>query len=316
MMNVQFIINSVLKNGKNGHTERFIRRKFAAGRFEISYTEYPGHATSIARKAVHNNFDTIVAIGGDGTVNEVLNGMVGSDAALGIIPTGTANDLASYFCLPGKMEALCDVILRRYVHLTDLIRVNNRYYITAGGVGFPGTVAGIANAIKSRSKPGKLLAALLSHKLYILAVLWAILGSDYHNRIRVSRYGKMVYCDALSLMIQNQPFLGNNFLMAPGAVNDDGMFDVCLIANAHSRLYIFSILLKVLTGRHLHSPRVMMWRTDALSIEASHPLPFLHDGELLQKSRKFNVRVIPKSLKIIVPEKDPMVVNQSGKKYA
>ena len=283
--------------------EQFIRRRFPAGRVDTIYTEYPGHATSIAREAVKKNINTIVAVGGDGTVNEVLNGMVGTDVVLGIIPTGTANDLASYFCLPRNIEAACDVILRRHVHQTDLIRVNKRYYITAGGVGFPSLVAGIANEMKSRSRTGRFLSKLLSTKLYILAVLIAILRSNYHHLIKISQNGHMINYDVLSLMINNQPFLGKNFLMAPGAINDDGMFDVCLIVNANSRLYTLWLLLKVLTGRHIHSPLVRIWRTDALSIETLNPVPFLNDGELLQKSKKFNIGMVPKSLNIIVPEK-------------
>ena len=105
-----------------------------------------------------------------------------------------------------------------------------------------------------------------------------------------------------TMAFNNQPFLGRNFLMAPAAVNNDGLFDVCLIKNIKNRLGILLIIIKVLAGRHIYSSSIKMWRTDTLIVEADSPKTFLNDGEFLQKTKKFKIQVIPRALNMIVPE--------------
>lgn len=301
-MKALIIFNPKAKAGSNKKIEPILKKKFANFDAEFAKTAYPGHATILARRAAKERFDTVVAVGGDGTIHEVLNGIVGSTVVLGIIPRGTANDLASYYSLPGNVEKACEIILQRRVHCADVIQVNNRYFITAGGMGFPSDVAIIANTIKSRNRAGRFLRNILASKLYILASLWAILKAKHQNFLKVRWNGTSSSLNTLSLTINNQPFLGKNFLISPGATNDDGKLDVCWIKNSKTRVGILSILLRVLSGRHGDSPAVKMWRTDALTVEADHPLPFLSDGEVLPKSKEFRIHIIPHALKVIVPK--------------
>ena len=280
-----------------------LKAKFAHSPVDIEETAYPQHATDIARQAVEENVDTIVAVGGDGTVNEVLNGIVGTDVVLGIIPTGTANDLASLYHIQTNVAKACDIILERRLHRADVIGVNGWYYLTTGGVGLPCEVASIANTIKRSGMIGKRLTQILGSKLYILAVLCALVKKNTRrNLLTLPWNGCSIRVDALSFMMNNQSFLGKKFLMSPGAVNDDGMFDICLIENSKSRVQILSLLIQVRTGRHIYSPSVKTWRAGELVVDAENPLTFFGDGEIFQKVSVFKIKIFPRALNVIVPK--------------
>ncbi len=282
--------------------EAVLRQKLTGTDLEFKTTAFPGQATAIARAAVRGKADMIVAVGGDGTVHEVLNGVVGSRACLAVIPAGTANDLARYYHLPRDVHRAADMIRERLTCRPDVIRVNGRYYLTAGGVGFPSLVAAIANSMKKGTRLGRFLSRLLSSKLYIVAALWAIFsGSKERHIVRVGSNGHARTADIFSLTINNQPFLGKNFLVAPGAANDDGQMDVCLIRNSKNAFGRLFIVLKVLTGRHVHSPSVKLWRTDRLCIKADRPLPFLGDGEIIRGFARFDIRVVQNAVNLVVP---------------
>ncbi len=301
-MKIKVIINPKSKNCSPRYLESMLKEKLRQYYVDIEDTAYPQHATEIARKAVEENVDTIVAVGGDGTINEVLNGIVGTDIALGIIPTGTANDLATFCGIPEDPDKACEVILNWNLQSTDVIEVNNRYYVTSGGLGFPSEVIRIANRIKYKNIIGKLLGQLLGSKIYILAVLYAILMKKRkENFLKVRWNGSSIYADSLSLMLNNQPFLGKHLLMSPEALNSDGRFDVCLIGNSKSRLQILSTLLKVTFGKHVHSSSVSTWQANKLVVSSEKPLAFFGDGEIIQQGTRFNIRIIPEALKLIVP---------------
>ena len=297
------ILNPRSKRGSDKRVEWLLRERFADSDVEISKTAYPGHATEIAQQAVRKGFETVVAVGGDGTINEVLNGIVGSEVALGVIPTGTANDLASHYGIPSDLNRACGVVSRRHLHRTDIIRVNERYFITAGGTGLPCEVAGIANGIKRWVAAGRLCGRILSSKLYMIAALWAtVVRSKPRNLLQVRCNGQSFAADTLSLTVSNQPFLGRRFMVSPGAADDDGIFDVCLISNSKSRAQILSILLRVLSGTHIYSPSVLSWKARELVVSAHRPLGFFGDGEVIQTASEFRIQILPGAVNLIVPE--------------
>ena len=301
-MKTLVIINPCSRSAKKSKLEAIIRRRFASLNFKIAKTSYPGHAAEIAIWAVRENYDTVVAVGGDGTVNEVVNGIFGSNITLGIIPAGTANDLATYCDLTQDIQMACDAIINRQVRSIDVIEVNGYYFVTSGGVGFPAVVAAIANSIKSYGLIGRIAGKIFSSRLYVIAALWAIfIRYKRQNLLKVGFNGASFNCNAFLLLINNQPFLGKQFLVAPGAVNNDGKFDVCLIENHRSRWGEISILLKVLSGKHVGSQGVKVWQADDIVITGETPQLFLGDGEVLGKTKECKIRLIPHALNVIVP---------------
>jgi len=299
-MKIKFIVNPRSKKVNFAYLRRVIKNRFADFSLDIEETVYPRHAWIIARQAAENGFDTVVAVGGDGTVNQVVNGIIGTKIALGIIPTGTANDLASYYHIPKDIEKACGLIAGRHLQSADIIRVNGWCYITAGGIGLPSAVAGIANAVKSNGKTGRLIGQLMGSKLYLLAVMGALLETGrYRNPLSIKYEGIQMRANALSLMINNQPFLGRNFLMSPGAVNHDGMLDVCLIENSATLIETLVIIFKVLTGRHIFSQGVRIWQTREVILKTERPMDFMGDGEICQKAKEFRVEILPRALNVI-----------------
>ena len=277
-MNIKVIINPKTNHGSAGYLKAILKENFGLYYTDIEETAHPQHATEIATEAAKKNFDTIVAVGGDGTINEVLNGMAGTDIPLGIIPTGMANDLATFCRIPKAPEKACRVILKRHLRCADVIEVNGRYYVTAGGLGFPSDVVRIANQMKYKNIIGKLLGQLMGSKIYILAVIYALLKKSREENLLQIRWNKnSVYADLLSLMLNNQPFLGKRLLMSPGAINNDGKFDVCIIGNSRSRLQILSILVKVIFGKHVRSSSVRTWQVNDLAVSSEKPQAFFGD---------------------------------------
>jgi diacylglycerol kinase (ATP) len=301
-MKIKIILNPQSRNGQKGYVKKIIKEKFAHFLIDIEHSVYPGYATHIAQQAAKDNFDTVVVGGGDGTVNEVLNGIVGTNVALGIIPTGTANDLASFYYIPSDVAEACDVILEQCVTHADVICVDGKYYITVGGIGLPCEIAHITNVITLKRTFGKFLKQLLGNKIYILVFLCTLLRKAKKGHlVNIQWDGCLLRIDPLALMIGNQPFLGRKFMVSPGALNNDGLFDICLIENRKSPMWNLLVLMKVLKGSHVHSPSVRQWRTRELKIQAETSLPFFGDGEVLGQASEYRIKIVPKGIKVIVP---------------
>jgi YegS/Rv2252/BmrU family lipid kinase len=301
-MKMKIILNPKSRNGKQTYLEATLKERLSPS-LKIERTTYPGHGTRIAQEAVKEKIDAVIAVGGDGTVNEVLNGIIGTDVPLGIIPTGTANDLASFYQIPRDVAQACDIILDRHLIRMDIIQVNDCYYATAGGVGLPCDVVRVVSSMKQKDVLREIVGRFLGSKIYVFAALCALARKPGHGHpMKIHWEGHSLMADALALMVNNQPFLGKRFLMSPGAVNSDGLLDICVIENSRSRKEILSLLVKTLTGSHVDSPSVKTWRTSGLTIQTVKSLPFFGDGEIFGKAFEFRIKIVPKALKVIVPK--------------
>lgn len=306
-MDIKIIINPKSKNGKNKEIKSVLREKLRRFNYNplFVYSQFPGHATILAKQAIRENYNVVIAVGGDGTINEIINGIASSDVALGIIPTGTANDLASFYQIPSDIKDACDIINKNVIQKIDLIKVNEWYYSTAGGCGLPCAVTEISEKFKSTPFIGKLITQLLGSKIYILALVCAYVKSrTWKNRINIKFDHSNLQANPLFFMINNQPFLGKNFHIAPGAKNNDGIFDVCLAEKSDSHIKNFSVLIQTLFGKHIFSPRVSLWQDSDITISSDNPFHIMGDGELQIKNYEFRIQCIPASLNLIVPKTD------------
>lgn len=306
-MKIQLIINRAGNDAQNGRLEKYLTHQFGGALVGLETTSDFQEVTDIARRASRSCSsttggacaDTIVVAGGDGTVNAALNGIVGTDAALGIIPTGLANDLASLYRIPSNLGKACDVILSRRLRRADLITVNGWYYVTAGGFGVGYEIADMVNRVR-HNQAGRTAGRILKSKFYLLAALYVLLKNGAASKTLDIEYnGSSFTIDAFMLTVANQPFLGKHFLMTPEAINDDGLFDVCLIKNPRSLARIIPGIRKVLTGRHVKSPYVKMWRTSELIVRAATPLNFFGDGEPYRGSSELRIGIALESLNVI-----------------
>ena len=262
-------------------------------------SERPGQLTALAADAVAGGATRLVVVGGDGSVNEVVNGIAGAHGVeLAVIPRGTGWDFVRTFDIPRDLDAAVDVALTGSVREIDLGAVT---YRTWGG-GDARSVfanvasAGISGAIAQRAnESSKALGGKVS---YYWATLAVFLGwQTGEMRVTVdgeSRNGKMI--DAV---VCNGRYLGGGMMMCPEAEPDDGVFDVLLIGDVTKRDLLL-VLPKTYKGNHLPHPRLELLRGTVVTVEAAEPLPIELDGEQ-PGTTPARFEVLPRALRLRVP---------------
>jgi len=301
-MKTLVIINPV---SRRAHVERIteiVTTQLSERSLDIQTTSHRGHATTLAREAARNSYCAVVAVGGDGTVNEVLNGLVGTDTVLGIIPAGTANDIARHHGIPLDTERCCDIIDGGDIRSVDVICVNQWHYLTIGGIGLPCSTLIRAESMKQGGIIGRTLTRLSSGKLYLLALIGAFAERGWQGEsMSIRNNGSRRTESIVSLLIGNQPRLGNQFRVLPGAVDNDGQFDVFTILDIGRPTATAETVLRTINGSHLDRADVRMLRTDRLQIETTRVVPFFGDGQIGVRGRAFDVWILPRAVRLIVP---------------
>jgi diacylglycerol kinase (ATP) len=301
-MKIAVIINSITQPQKRRVIVAALRDALNGHDLDIRLTEYAGHATVLAREAVNGGVVKIVVVGGDGTVGEVANGVIGSNVSLAVVPTGTANDLANHLGIPGSVTGACSLTGSGHSRQIDLIRINGRYVLTTAGFGIGCETIAQASRFRRvrfcRVRP----AQTIGYRLYAFCYALAVARKQgWPRRLSLRQNGLELSSNVLSLTISNIPRLGHWFLMAPEARLDDGLFDICAIDD-HGRLGALQAVVRACRGLGTDTPRVRQWRAGNVTIESSRPIPYFSDGELLSATTRFEVRLVPGAVTFIVPE--------------
>jgi diacylglycerol kinase (ATP) len=262
-------------------------------------SEEPGHLTALAARAVEGGATRLVVVGGDGSVNEVVNGLVGAaEIELAVIARGTGWDFVRTYGIPRDLDGAVDVALRGDVREIDLGLVTFRTW--AGGEGsshFANVAsAGISGAIAQHAnQASKRLGGKISYYWSTLAVFarWQT------GELRVTvddetRSGRMI--DA---MVANGRYLGGGMMMLPEAEPDDGLFDVMLFGDVTKRDLLLT-LPKTYRGTHLPHPRLEVLRGRVVTVEADDPLPIELDGEQ-PGTTPARFEVVPRAVRLRVP---------------
>lgn len=290
-MKIKLILNPAAGRGKAKRTIPAIKQIFRDLKvdFEMDITQRPGEATYLSREALRRNFRLIVAAGGDGTINEIVNGIVGSDAILGVIPLGLGNDFAKAIDIPPGLKDACRVIHNGTTREIDVGKVNNRYFINGLGIGFDAWVAWESHKIRCFFFP----------KLLYLYTVIRLLFRYKSASIRIDLTDTVLDKKALLIAIGNGKSSGGGFLLTPEAELDDGLIDVCIIDDI-SRLKLLRQLPKALKGTHKSLPYVTSLKTKRLTVDSSSLLLAHVDGEILEDNH-YQIEILPRSLKVITP---------------
>lgn len=261
---------------------------------DLVVTETARQGVSIAEAAAREGYDAVVAAGGDGTINEVINGLIraagdGPTVPFGIIPLGTANDFNLMAGLPDAVEDSVRVIAAGKTRRIDAGQVNDRFFINNSAAAMEPMVT-IEN-IKMTRLSGEiryivaLLRALLKLKPWQMKLTWD--GGGYEG-------------PAYLLSVCNSPRTGG-FMMAPGAELDDGLLDM-VFAPQVSKGAVISILLKLMQGKHIHHPAVTFQRITAIDLTSTPGTPLHSDGELFAESAEtVSYRVLPGKVTLLTP---------------
>ncbi|PSK95113.1 diacylglycerol/lipid kinase family protein [Taibaiella chishuiensis] len=255
---------------------------------EIAYTEYAKHGTELARNAVANGYKTIVAVGGDGSVNDVITGIQGTDATLCIIPKGSGNGLARTLGIPlDQSRAIALINTGKRIHI-DLGKVNDRIFVSNVGVGFDTLVA------KKFAKSERRGMAIYSW--IVTKHLWTY--KEWEWEIEVD--GKVLQEKAFILTVANAQQFGYNFKIAPTADLQDGLFDVVIIKKFPKILGSY-IALRAFNGSLLKSKYVKHLRGKRVTIR--HPkLTILQtDGDVHACGNELKVEMMPAALRVMIP---------------
>ncbi|MCD5408956.1 diacylglycerol kinase family lipid kinase [Candidatus Bipolaricaulota bacterium] len=265
------ILNPTADRGEAGRREPELRAALeeAGLAFELVRTEAPGHASELAREAVRAGVALVVAAGGDGTVNEVAQGLVGTEVPLGILPIGSGNDYVRALGIPRDLRAAARRLKSQPPRRVDVGLVEGRYYVSSLGMGIDGQIARDFRQMRFlKGEAGFLAAALLeivrfrSFRAEVEADGWKFSGW------------------LLSTAAMNGPYAGGGFYLAPQARPDDGQLDLVFIGN-YPRVVRFAVLPKTRDGSYLSLCRMQHRRAQKARIEADRPLPVHMDGELL-----------------------------------
>jgi len=288
-----FIVNPIAGNGY-GKTivprlkEMILKHNVEA---EIVFTEKSGHAVMLSKEYYEKGFRFVIAVGGDGTFNEVARSLVGKkDATTGIIPAGTGNDFIQILGFPNRFEEKeWDIFFNRKEIAMDAGSCNGMIFLNGMGLGFDAQVAA-----ENYTEPGKVKKGG-KHK-YIWHIVKTLLFFKEKKMTVITDAGKHETDCFINTVAVGRRF-GGGFFLTPKAIANDGLLDVCMIKKL-TLAERFSILLKVPEGKHISDKRVNYYQTKAINLEFPEKVPFHVDGEL-NFSDKFTVTSLPEAINII-----------------
>ena len=296
------IVNPAAGAGRTGREWPKIKDLFSGHglRFEHDITEAPGHAVELAKTAAEKGYGMVVSVGGDGTINEIVNGLHQSggidDAVLGIVSTGTGSDYARTIGVPRRYEEACRCFVEPKKLTVDIGSVeyaNNghrkeRLFVNFAGMGVD------AEIVRRTTQQFKSLGSMPSYLMGLLTTL-----VTYRNRdITLVIDGEEVRERVCTVIMNNGRYGGGGMFTAPNADISDGLFDVLIVDDISKPDLLWS-LPRLYRGTHLTHPRVTMKRAREVEVRSEKPMHLQADGELLGRVPA-RFRILPSALTIAV----------------
>lgn len=285
-----FIVNPVSGIGRQKVIEKLIDQLLDRTLFEyeIQYTKAAKHATELAKDAAARNFDIVVAVGGDGSVNETAKGLIGSKTAMAIIPTGSGNGLARHLKIPIDLKKAMDVINNGAITTVDSIRFNEETFVNVAGIGFDAHIGW------EFAKFGK--RGFSSYLKVIMREFPKYKARKYELEID----GKTIYPEAFLISFANGSQWGNNAYIAPTADISDGVMDIAILKN-FKFMSALSIGYRLFKGSLHQSAHLEIIK--AKEVKVKQPSTIAHiDGEPIEIGNEIHIKVDSLSLNVIVPK--------------
>lgn len=286
---IRFIINPRSGTRHKEHFSSWILDGIDSKRFdpEIIYTEYPRHATTLSREAANRGDALVVTVGGDGSVNETGAGLIGSNTALGIIPTGSGNGMARHLNIPVNFKKALDVINRGKPECIDTALVNSRFCIGTFGLGFDAHIAHLFAQAGTRG-----------YSTYVKLVLTEFY--KYSSRIfNLEIDGDRIEKECFLLTFANSSQFGNNAVIAPFADVKDGWLDISMMKKFP--VVMAAPLIYRMMNNSLHRSRFFSGRRGKhIRILNAGILQGHIDGEPVELQNDIDVRIVPLSMYVWV----------------
>jgi len=286
--NIIFIINPISGGKKKSDLPLLIDQYLDKNKFApiYAFTEYVGHAAELTEEAEKKAYDIIVAVGGDGTINEVASKLVHSEKILAIIPFGSGNGLARFLNIPLVAKKAIELINRGVHQLIDTAELNGKRFFNMAGMGFDAHLSAVFAGNKKRG--------LKSYVELGFKEITTYKAQPYHIEIDGVSYDN----DAFAISIANSSQYGNNVYISPKSSLTDGYLDVCII-HPISLLKLPILAFQMITGKTHQSSLVKIIRGKHIKILRNAPNAVHLDGEPLQLGQELEIKIIPASLKIL-----------------
>jgi len=301
MEQMDFIVNLQARNGRCRKVWKQIEQQLTERQipFRVSFTEYSGHAVELTRLIAQNEPEevkTIVAVGGDGTLHEVVNGAVGfSNITIGFIPGGSGNDFSRGFGIPKNPNKALEFILqgksKAVVDIGKIYRQNeDHYFINNLGVGFDASISKDANQSKLKAKLNLLSLGSLAYAFIVIKRLFTYECTNMQINIdgQESSFEQVWFAT-----VANQIYFGGGMKIAPNASAADGLLDIIIVHNL-SRWKLLFVFISVFWGGHTGFNEVYMVKGKTVSIETEKPVYVHADGEIIGKT-PINIQVVSHS---------------------
>lgn len=259
--------------------------------YEFSETERRGHGYELAKQAVEEGYDAVVAVGGDGTVNEVATALLHTDVKLGIVPVGSGNGFARGVGIPMSLRRAVKLLSEGAVRKIDAGKIQDRYFFIVTGVGFDAVIGKLFDDQKMR---GPIPYFAIGFREFLF----------YRPEVFIIKFdGKQIAVPALLVTIANQKGWGAGAVIAPNAEPDDGLLEICIIHRVNF-LYALFHLPKIFLGKIDKVRKYEWYRAKEIEIIREKPGPFHYDGEPEDGGEVLNISIIPSALNVIVPQKE------------
>jgi len=278
-------------NPRSGHAARALPRVQAFAvtlGADVVLTTHPRHAVELTARALADGCELIVAVGGDGTLNEVAAGLVHTPATFGLVPCGSGNGLGRYLGIHGRVEHALTILRTGQPRLIDTGLADGHPFFTAAGLGFEAEVSARFNQLTTRGFFRYLTTSTTLWRGHIPEACW------------IEANGRRVPAPAFTLAVANSDQYGNHARIAPGARVDDGLLDLTVIPPV-SGLRAFPLLLRLFTGSIGRARGVLRLRAARFVVERPAAGLIHTDGETHSAAARVEFSVVPASLRVLAP---------------
>lgn len=289
---ILFIVNPIAGKGRNKKIESRIMHSLNLGKFtpEIVYTKYKGHASALAVQGLKDNVFIMVAVGGDGTINEIIKVIQNTSCILGIIPMGSGNGLAYHLHIPMKIKKAIQLFNEEHIESIDTVTLNEHTYASIAGIGFD---AFIAEAFDKKKKRG-----FFTYFSLILNYFFIYKSKTY----LITTKGNTYQIKAFVICFANSSQWGFNVKISPESSVQDGLVNVCIIKKPSLLSLPFFFLFIISKNLNLVANYVKIHKLSEFSIQTidAEEMPVHLDGTPLQRQKEFHIKTNPLSLKILL----------------
>lgn len=289
--NLLFIVNKFAGTGYQPQVEGRILT--ACEKFDIEcsieFTAGRGHATELAKEGVAKKFNRIIAVGGDGTVNEVARGLLHTATPMGIIPKGSGNGLARHLGINMKIDPALEQVLGGNVISMDTFRMNDHLSLNVSGIGFDGHIANLFGAGKKRGFWGYTKLVVQEYLRY----------SEFDSSLFIDGHSPLHF-QSFMIAIANSSQYGNNARVAPLASVMDQSLQLAVVKKVPAQRG-FPFAYQMFTGKLETGKDYECLAFQKGTIQVSKPIAFHIDGEPCGYTNEFKIEILPKSLQMIVP---------------